>query len=720
MDIGGIIKNAVHSIRLRDARGVVYEISSDTQNDFIEFKPEMMENKDGVAKLALRIKNISGKTLFVDEARVLDISNKKTGALDLGDRINSWTMLTAGLGPGVKDLCDPCHNENKLDYLSPYYSLIGNRATGRYALFGFLTFGRQHSEIRLKAVEGFKFESLKAVCCLCEAPLLAGEELLTETLYVDTAAAPSSAADAYFGLLASQVSGAKVNFKDIVGWATWDYYQDKITEDDVLKNMEWLARHRDTVPVEYIQLDAGFQFREGDWLEANKKFPHGLKWLAAKIAERGFKPGLWLCPFLVAPQSKVYLEHPDWVIKIADGNPLEVSGYAVKTVYALDCSIPAACDWVRELARIVTEDYGYSYIKLDGANDQGMSPLGVLSNPKISKGEAMRKGLAAFKEGMKEDAFLLGASLFGISLGVVDGMRVGEDVGARWDSSKIAKHHGERDSFNGPGEVLRAIAATMNHCHQHKRLWINDSDYMVVRQKGSNSELSYEEAQSWASIAGLSNGLAMLSDNMEELKPERVRLLERVLPHYKAAAKPLDFFSKNVPSLYDLEVGNSSGKWHVVCICNTDYPAREREYILDFKKLGFAEDEECHVFDFWRREYMGVFSGAYKVILQPHCCQVVAVRRRLPVPQVLATDIHISCGGLELESSEFKDDVLRIKLSASGRSGNIFIFVPDDFKPGKGMKRHSKNVWKAEVKLDGGAVEYAFKQNTGKAENGKG
>lgn len=248
-------------------------------------------------------------------------------------------------------------------------------------------------------------------------------------------------------------------------------------------------------------------------------------------------------------------------------------------------------------------------------------------------------------------------------------MRVGDDVGARWDASKIAKHHGERDTFNGCGEVLRSIAATMNHFYQHKKLWINDPDYLVVRQKGSNSELSYEEAQSWASIVGLSNVLVMLGDKM-------------------------------------LELQDSNEKWHVACIINVDYPSREREYTLFFKDIGLDSCKGYHVFDFWESRYQGTFSGNYNVKLQPQCCQVVAIREDWNVPQVLSTDIHISQGGLEIESSKFTNNTLNIKTTDMDRAGNVFILVPEDYTPPKEFAKHSGNVWKCHLKLDGKSKEY--------------
>lgn len=150
-------------------------------------KQNVARNEGGVAELSLSIRNRSDRILFIDSASVLDISARLKGVLDIGGNINSWTTLSGGLGVGVKDLCNPCHNENKLDYYSPYYTLVGNRVTSKYAFFGFTTFGMQNSSIELKAVEGFKFESLRAICDFCGAPLAPGKEFTTENLYVNVA-----------------------------------------------------------------------------------------------------------------------------------------------------------------------------------------------------------------------------------------------------------------------------------------------------------------------------------------------------------------------------------------------------------------------------------------------------------------------------------------------------------------------------------------------------
>ena len=304
---------------------------------------------------------------------------------------------------------------------------------------------------------------------------------------------------------------------------------------------------------------------------------------------------------------------------------------------------------------------------------------------------------------MAHDAFLLNAgSLFRISIGLADAMRVGADVGARWDASKLDKHHGERDNYLGPGEMHRAIAATANSYFLHKKIAVNDPDYLIVRQQGCRSELTLEEARSWASLVSLSNGLVMLSDKMTDLAEERLDLLKKVLPHARRAAKPLDFFRKEVPSLYDLEVRNESDTWHVVCIVNVDLPKRTRDYEIPFSDLGLPEDTPHHAFDFWRHAYLGAVSGSVKVhSLPPHHCVVLCLREKKSVPHLIATDMHITQGGLEIQRSAYEQAGLRVKTAPCGKAGLLYLYLPPGYVIEEKAERAGDAVYSVPVIADG-------------------
>ena len=54
----------------------------------------------------------------------------------------------------------------------------------------------------------------------------------------------------------------------------------------------------------------------GDWYPDLKKLPQGIRGLAEKIENMGMKFGLWIEPEMVNKDSRLYEEHPDWVIRV--------------------------------------------------------------------------------------------------------------------------------------------------------------------------------------------------------------------------------------------------------------------------------------------------------------------------------------------------------------------------------------------------------------------
>lgn len=53
----------------------------------------------------------------------------------------------------------------------------------------------------------------------------------------------------------------------------------------------------------------------GDWFVNQKKFPGGFKELVDKVHSLGLKFGLWFEPEMISKDSRLYADHPDWMIK---------------------------------------------------------------------------------------------------------------------------------------------------------------------------------------------------------------------------------------------------------------------------------------------------------------------------------------------------------------------------------------------------------------------
>ncbi len=686
-----IIQRAAAEAVVQDADGVITRVGAGAPGAPVEVASRVEQVRPGCWLIRAAVRNVSGRPLTLREIVPLSIDAEWGGRLEFGSMPAAWTVFgmadTVTDGCGVYDLGVWRVDAIKNDFYMADYMVAGDRRNRKYLTLGFLRFGRQHGVFRLHFDEAvYSLDYLRAACGFDRLPLAPGAEVETVPLYVNVADTPACALEEYTGLVAQNQQIAPRRTTCVAaGWGSWDYYLAKITEDDVLENTRWLAAHREQIPVEYIQLDHGFQQCEGDWLETNEKFPHGLRWLAGEIKKLGFKPGLWLCPFLAAESSRLYREHPDWVIRDRDNRPVAVSGYAVKQVFILDCSIPAAREWVWQLGASVRE-YGFEYVKLDGANVQPMSAAGVLADPGVTKIQAMRLGMEAFRAGLGDEVYLLNACLFGAFTGLSDAMRIGGDIGARWDVKRIDKHHGERDRYPGPGYIRRGVNSAMNFAFLHRRWWANDPDYLSVRPAGDRSELSPAEAVTWASLVGLTNGLAILGDRLPGLPPAQVEILSKVLPPYSAGARTVDFFEQEYPALLDLPVANAGESWRVAGVINAHPLARPRDYIIDFAAFGLDAVRDYHLFDFWAGAYLGIHSGGYRVSgLPAGHCRVIGVRAVRDVPQLVGTDWHITQGGVEFEAVEY--DPRRQAMVCRGlrvrRPGHLFVYLPEKFRRAK-------------------------------------
>ena len=129
-------------------------------------------------------------------------------------------------------------------------------------------------------------------------------------------------------------------------------------------------KHFKPLGLDVIQLDHGWQRGDvcGDW-HANERFPHGLKWLAEQLQSRyGMKLGLWIAPTQVAFNSQLFHDHPDWMLKNAQGKPASMGRWfwvPNPDMGLLDASHPAAEKWIEETFRRLTAEGGVAYFKID-------------------------------------------------------------------------------------------------------------------------------------------------------------------------------------------------------------------------------------------------------------------------------------------------------------------------------------------------------------------
>lgn len=405
------------------------------------------------------------------------------------------------------------------------------------------------------------------------------------------------------------------------GWCSWYYYFTRVDEAAVLENLAVLAeegRDGPTFGCEYVMVDDGHQSAIGDWLDTRTdRFPSGMASLAGRITAAGFDTGIWWAPFIVAPDSRVARDHPDWLVRNRRGRPivglLNPMWSATAPMRVLDTTHPEVLDHVRGVAGTIA-GWGYAIQKLDFLFAAALS--GVRHDQDATRAVALRRGLEAVRDGAGEDAFLLGCGCpLGPAVGVVDAMRIGADVTPYW-SNPI-------DRWGGRGRhglaTRNAVVNVITRSVLDGRWWLNDPDCLMVRE--TDTKLTREEVRTLATAIGMTDGMIVLSDKLAAVGPGARGDVARTRELAGGRVRVPDLFERAIPELL---VAEHAERCDVGVLNLGD---RARRVTLDLDRLGLpAADGD--LIEFWTGSAVPVRGGlAHLGELPPHAARVLQVPR---------------------------------------------------------------------------------------------
>ena len=408
------------------------------------------------------------------------------------------------------------------------------------------------------------------------------------------------------------------------GWNSWDYYRWTITEEEVLKNAEFIASDEVlSKHVKRIIVDDGWQYCYGEW-DANSLFPSGMHKLAQRLNRMGFTAGLWIAPTIAEPHSRIAQTEPDMLAMGRSGVPCLAYECMERYGFVLD----PTSDKVKKFWETLFQRYaryGYRYFKLDFL--AATLKAYRFADPNVPKGRLMRQIVEPIRNAVGSECRLLGCNYnFEGGTGVVDDVRIGSDIHANW------------------GAVKRNALSVAARFWAHRRLWVNDPDFSVcrggetsddpqlhqvkplmvfVKPEDANADprfymdslvsLSATEAEVLLSLVITSGGAINLSDNLPRLNAAGLSLLRKTVSAEKGeAAVPLDLFRSSLPSCWVQRLPSHA---HRVLLIN--WTSKEAEHSVDLRALNLAG--RCAM-DFWKDQPIRIAHGKITARLAPHSC----------------------------------------------------------------------------------------------------
>jgi hypothetical protein len=325
--------------------------------------------------------------------------------------------------------------------------------------------------------------------------------------------------------------------------------------------------------------------------------------------------------------------------------------------YVPDVTLPEVQSWLRhQWERIREASTGYYWLDFFGTGtgidlDTSLPKPLRFSDATVSYPfETDRLNAQIIRETVGDDAIIgvYTSPTFNL-IGLIDRARVAMDcgsldppTGAQTADPGVGNLIGTPDAdarWSHVQAVARNLAANY-FCHD--RFWINDPDPAMVGLFDRPETL--EEARVRLMLAANSGGFITVGEALDKMHPRRLALLKLILPPYGVAARPLDLLDSDVPQVHDLLVQAEWDSWHVVTCFNWDDATKTYTIAPDSLGLGGAH----HVHELWDRMYLGVVDGAFDAVVPARSCRVFCLRRVRPYPWPLATDLHMTQGGVEL------------------------------------------------------------------------
>ncbi len=364
----------------------------------------------------------------------------------------------------------------------------------------------------------------------------------------------------------------------ITGWCSWYNLYAAITPENLRHHLRTTAQvaQREGLPLSVFLIDDGFTPEMGDWLELKPAFAQGIAPLLQEVRAAGFVPGLWIAPFVVGNRSRLYAEHPDWVVHDAQtGEPIAHMRFygefrwhkRSEEYYILDATHPDAFAYLRRVFRTWRREWGCAYYKTDFL--QFGSEYGPERARSHTPGRTRIETWRAVMEMIREeigDALWLGCGTpLWAPVGLMDAVRIGRDIGAEW-------------SGTGAQSVLRDGA---NRNFANGILWQADPDCLLLR--GRFHMLEPAAQQALITYACMTGGLITTSDDLAEVPAPHLAIL-RLFLHAAPGACRYPLLGSDDPVLVQVRALDATTT--ALFVFNTADQAAQRTWPL--AALGLA------------------------------------------------------------------------------------------------------------------------------------
>ncbi len=346
-------------------------------------------------------------------------------------------------------------------------------------------------------------------------------------------------------------------------WTSYQDFRTSFSYKYLLDQLTILDELKPSIPLQTVHVGPGYCI-PGDWLDTLDTWPKTMEDVAREIFRRRYRAGIYVAPFVVHEKSKVFRNHPRWILKDYHDDPIEMGEDSDGKLYALDGTHEDVKDYIGKVFRNFRK-MGFTYYELDYL-EWGLKDSSEVQHSK--KGKSSVQILRAIMEIIREE---IGAGSFITAnktpyspmIGYVDAVRIDRDHNWKWDDETT-------------GHIL---AESYNTQYFNNVFWQNDPDVIFLRNY--KSEYTNDEQKSLALWAGFTGGAIGISDSFKTMENEKLQLWRFLEPNKRPQSAILPFWGAGIKNKVAIRKLKREKAWAVLILNDTSSPVSETYQMYD-------------------------------------------------------------------------------------------------------------------------------------------
>jgi alpha-galactosidase len=517
--------------------------------------------------------------------------------------------------------------------------------------------------------------------------LAVGEEKKLDSILIVNAKELNCGLREWAGKVATQ-EGRRIPEEVPTGWNDWQFYRNEKTQEDVLDSADVVEEFkRAGYPLDYVQIDGGFCLHLSEWSIPKPEFSMGIKELSEKIISKGLKFGLWFAPYIQNVNTEVVKQHPEWLLKNEQGEPVCLGNSNVGESYLIDYTVPGTIKWLKEQIHLFSSEWNVTWIKLDGPN-YALYRRGKLSDRSLTIHEMLLKTFNVMREVVGDDVLIEGEGPMGLALGEVELHRVQTDNHPVWYRGNDVRQPYAPCVYGK--ELSMAFLHNIWWCNHRENVVLRDYPSPFCSAKAYNKNaveqiFTENELQTQLVSTVMSPAGFLLTDPLKELlkTPNRVNYIHQLLPVWRQPADIVDAFpfDGRYPSIYKTKVTLQHEEYFLLSVFN--WNDNTKDFVVPIEKIVDDNEAEYYGFSFFENSIF-TFKNTIEIKnVSAHGVKLFALRRKKEVPQLLSTDMHFTQGAVDIDSHlwEVERSCLRIRAKHFYQiNKKIFLRVPENWQ----------------------------------------